>query len=204
VFLSKVIIVINYFKHIGCNGGVILGKKASKTKNQVSKTKGIAPESDLVLQDKIINAMANTSIILMSTMMGVFTQVIGSTFGAMASGMAEAFGGKEAGEKVDQEVKDGLPEVDAKMKSMMADLKKDIYSQMRQKRQELELVLSDPVFGVGPKIVERYDFKLPKLTQELDDTTLAQYSQLVVGGNEDFTKMFKELTEWIGSLPKPN
>jgi hypothetical protein len=86
---------------------------------------------------------------------------------------------------------------------MISDIRKDIYAQMGQKRKELEPLLSDSIFEVGPKIIEKYDFKLPKLTQELDDTALAQYSQLLVGEDPRFAKMFKELTEWISSLPKP-
>jgi Skp family chaperone for outer membrane proteins len=133
-----------------------------------------------------------------------FTQVIGSTMGTMTSGIAEAFGGKEASDKVDQEIKQRLPEIDEKMKAGISDLRKEIYAQMSQKRQELEKVLSDPTFEIGPKIIEKYDFNLPKLTQALDDTTLSKYSQLLISENEPFAKMFKELTEWINSLPKPN
>ncbi len=148
--------------------------------------------------------MANTSVILMSTIMGAFTDVIVNATGAMASGMAEAMGGKEAADNVNREIKQGLPEIDEKMKAMISDLRKDIYSQMKQKKQELMPLLSDPAFEVGPKIIEKYDFKLPKLTEELDDNALTQYSQLLVGEDIRFAKMFKELAEWINSLPKPN
>jgi hypothetical protein len=179
-------------------------KKSKSVKNQISKNKNLEKENVTALEDKIIYAMANTSIILMSMMMGAFTQMIGSSMGAMASGMAEAFGGKEVSDKVDQEIKQGLPEIDEKMKAGILDLRKEIYSQMNQKRKELEQALSDPAFEVGPKIIEKYDFNLPKLTQALDDTALSKYSQLLVTEDERFTKMFKELTEWINSLPKPN
>jgi hypothetical protein len=178
-------------------------KKGGIAKKQSSKKRDIS-ESKMIIEDKIIYAMANTSIILMSMMMGAFTQMIGPSMGAMASGMAEAFGGKEASDKVDQEIKQGLPEIDEKMKAGILDLRKEIYSQMNQKRKELEQALSDPAFEVGPKIIEKYDFNLPKLTQALDDTALSKYSQLLVTEDERFTKMFKELTEWINSLPKPN
>jgi len=179
-------------------------KKSSRTKNIILKKEDVTLHCGVVLEDKIINAMVNTSVILMSTMMGSFTQVIGSTMGAMASGMAEAMGGKEASNKVNQEINQGLPEIDGKMKAMISDLRKDIYSQMRQKRQELEPMLSDPVFKVGPEIIEKYDFNLPKLTQELDDNALTRYSQLLVSEDVRFGNMFKELTEWINSIPKPN
>ena len=72
---------------------------------------------------------------------------------------------------------------------------------MKQKKQELQGLLSDPKFEVGPKIIDRYDFKLPKLTQEIDDETLARYSQLVISEDSQFAEMFKGLTEWLNSLP---
>ena len=182
---------------------VVARKSVRSTKNQTEKAKDVALQNNEGREDKIINSMANTSVILMSTMMGAFTQVIVNATGAMASGMVEAMGGKEAGDQVNQEIKQKLPEVDEKMKAMISDIRKDIYSQMGQKKQELEPLLSDPAFEVGPKIIEKYDFKLPKLTQELDDNTLAQYSQLLVSEDTCFAEMFKELTKWINSLPKP-
>jgi hypothetical protein len=178
-------------------------KKASKTESHTPKAKDATSQSNSAREDKIMNAMVNISVILMSTMMGAFTQVMVSTTSAMASGMAEAMGGKEAGDKVNKEIKHRLPEVDEKMKEMISGIRKDVYAQMRQKKQELEPVLSDPSFEVGPRIIEKYDFNLPKLTQELDDISLAQYSQLLIREDVRFVKMFKELTEWISSLPKP-
>jgi len=178
-------------------------KRSSNRKNQTPKTNYVTLQREVNREDRIMNSMVNVSVILMSTMMGAFTQVLSNAAGSMASGMAEAIGGKEVGDKIDREIEKSLPEVDEKMKAMISDIRKDIYSQMKQKKQEIEPLLSDPAFEIGPKIIEKYDFKLPKLTQELDDNTLAQYSQLLVNENVLFAKMFKELTEWINSLPKP-
>jgi hypothetical protein len=68
----------------------------------------------------------------------------------------------------------------------------------------MQAMLADPAFEVGPKIIEKYDFNLPLLTQELDDNTLSQYSQLLASEDPYFVEMFKELTEWINALPKPS
>jgi hypothetical protein len=178
-------------------------KKSSNGKNQTAKIEIAILQSKTEREDKIINSMVNTSVILMSTMMGAFTQVIVSATGAMASGMAEAIGGKEAGDKVNQEIKQNLPAVDEQTKAMISDIRKDIYSQMKQKSKELAPLLSDPTFDAGPKIIEEYDFQLPKLTKELNDNALAQYSQLLKSENPQFVKMFSELTKWLSSLPKP-
>jgi hypothetical protein len=126
-----------------------------------------------------------------------------SATSAVASGMAEAMGGKEAGDEVNKEINQKLPEVDNKMKAMISDIRKDIYAQMGQKKKEIAPLLADPAFDVGPKIIENYDFNLQKLTQELDDKTLTQYSQLLVKEDPRFVKMFQELAKWLNSLPKP-
>ena len=178
-------------------------KKLSNTQNRTPEAKDTALQSKGDREDKIINSMVNTSVLLMSTLMGAFTQVIVKATGAMADGMAQALGGKEAGDQVNQDINQKLPEVDEKMKAMITDIRKDIYSQMEQKKQELESLLSDPLFASGPKIIEKYDFKLQKLTQKLDDNTLAQYVQLMLNEDEQFVEMFKELVEWLNSLPKP-
>jgi len=177
-------------------------KKLSNKKNRNVQVEYAALQSKTDRGEEIVNAMVNTSVILMSTMMGAFTQVMVNTTGVLASGMAGAMGGKEGEEKVNEEFKQKLPEVNEKMKTMISDIRKDIYAQIVQKRKEIEPLLSDPVFEAGPKIVEKYEFKLPKLTQELDDDTLAQYSQLLVREDPRFAKMFMELTKWISSLPK--
>jgi hypothetical protein len=65
-------------------------KKRPIIKNHSPKSRDVTPQSETILEDKIIYAMANTSVILMSMMMGLFTQVIGSTMGTMASGMAKS------------------------------------------------------------------------------------------------------------------
>ena len=178
-------------------------KKLSKSKKQKSKAEDPILKSKEDREDRIMNCIVNTSVLLMSTMMGAFTQVMVTATGAMASGMAQAMGGKEAGDQVKQEINQKLPEVDEKMKTMISDIRKDIYSQLEQKKLEFEPLLSDPTFDTGPKIIEKYDFKLPKLTQKLDDNTLTKYSQLLISENAQFLEMFKELNQWMSSLPKP-
>jgi len=149
-----------------------------------------------------MNAVMNTSIILMGTLMGGFGELFTNVAGAMASGMAEAVAGEEVGQEVSQEVKQKMPEVNEKMKAMMSDIRKDIYLQMNEKRKEIEPFLSDPMFDVGPKKIDEYDFGLPKLTEELDDDALAKYTNLLVSEDAKFAKLYSELTEWLSTLPK--
>ena len=134
--------------------------------------------------------------------MGAFTQVMVNATGTLTSGMSEALGGKEAGDKVEREIKHQMPEVNEKMKSMISEMRKEIYVQMDQKKKDIGSLLSDPAFDSGPTIIEKYDFKMQKLTQELDDDVLAKYLQLLTNENPEFLKMFSEVTEWLNSLPK--
>ena len=153
-------------------------------------------------EKKIMNAIVNTSIILMSILMGAFTEVMVNTTDAMASGIAEAIGGKEAGDQVHREVSQNLPEVDEKMKKLISDVRKDVYIQIGQKTKEIAPLLSNHTFDNGPKIIEKYDFQLPKLTEELDDNTILHYAKLLASEDSIFVELFKELTGWLNSLPK--
>ena len=77
----------------------------------------------------------------MSTMMGAFTNLKVDATGAMASRMAEALGGKDAEDKVSKEIKQGSPAVDEKVKAIISDIRKDIYSQMNQKRRGVRVLV---------------------------------------------------------------
>lgn len=149
-------------------------------------------------EKKIFNCMINSSIILMSSLMGAFSEIMVNTTSAMASGFAESLGDEEAKDKV----KEDMPDVNEKMMKLISDTRKDIYRQFEQKKKEIKPMLADSVFDEGPIIVENYDFGLPKLTEKLDDLSLASYSQLVVSEDKRFDAMFRELMNWMNNLPK--
>jgi len=183
--------------------GVMTRKKPQTQEDQFIRDKNNrAPKSKSNREKKIMNSIANTTIILTSTMVGALTEAMMNTADAVVSGMAEAISGKEAGEKVNEEFKQKQPEVNEKIESMISEMRKDIYAQLAQKSKQIEPLLSDPAFDIGPKTIEKHDFKLPKLTEELDDTVLAQYTQLLVSEDPSFAQMFKELTNWMNTLPK--
>jgi uncharacterized membrane protein len=160
---------------------------------------------ELIRENKIMNSVINTSIILMSSLMGGFAEIVVGAAGAMASGMAEMVGGEEAKEEAEKEFKQKLPQVTDKMRSMISDVRKDLYEQMEQKRNEIKPLISDPIFDIGPETIEKYDFGIPKLTQELDDNTLAQYTYLLLSEDATFGELFNSLGNWMNSLPQfPN
>jgi len=179
------------------------GKKRSDAGNEIVKSETATSQGNSADRTKkIMNAIVNTSIILMSTLMGAFTEIMVNATGAAASGLAETMGGKDAGEQVQRDFTQKLPEVNEKMKKLISDVRKDVHAQLGEKAKDIAALISDSKFDVGPRIIEKYDFKLPKLTEELDDTALAQYAQLLTSEDVNFAEMFKELTDWINSLPK--
>ncbi len=163
-------------------------KKPSETEDQVPLSKDETLQGKTNRERKIMNVILNTSIILMSTLMDGLTQIIMDTTGAVASGMAGAVAGEETAEKVNKEFKQKQPEVDEKIRTMISEVRKDVYVQLGQKRKEIEPFLTDPVFDTGPKTTDEYDFRLPKLTEELDDSSLAQYTRLLVSETQALLK----------------
>ena len=182
---------------------LLVEKKGSNTGYEIGNAKTAISQNETGEREKkIINAILNTSIILMSTLMNAFTEVMVNTTDAMASGMAEATGGKEAGVQVHREVKQKLPEVDKKMKKLISDVRKDVYIQIGQKTKEIAPLLSNHTFDNGLKIIEKYHFQLPTLAEELDDDALSHYAKLLASEDSIFVELFKELTGWLNSLPK--
>jgi hypothetical protein len=159
-------------------------------------------ENELNRENKIMNAVINTTIILMGTLMDGFAEIVVGAAGAMASGMAEVVGGEKAKEEAQKEFNQKLPQVTDKMRSMISDIRKDLYGQIMQKRKEIKPLISDPIFDVGPEAIEKYDFGIPKLTQELDDGTLAQYTYLLLSEDATFGELFNALADWMNSLPQ--
>lgn len=150
---------------------------------------------------KILNSILNTTVILMSSMMGGLTEAMVGVMGEMASGMAGAVGGEEAESQVAEEVQQKMPELGEEIKTMISELRQDVSAQFSQKMEEIRPHLSDPVYDQGPAIIEQYDFQLPKLTEELDEDAFAQYIQLLVSEDPRFSDMFQELVGWMNSLP---
>ena len=83
-------------------------RKRVEKEIQVSSGEGKVLLGDANRAQRIVNVVTNVSVLLMSTMMGAFSQIMVDTTGAVASGMAGALGGEEAGEKVEKEMKQKL------------------------------------------------------------------------------------------------
>lgn len=154
-------------------------------------------QSMTVRNKKIMNLIANTNIILLSTLEDLADLMMDS-MGAVAAGIAEAIDGEAVTDVY--EVEQDPPEVNEKVKAVVSDVRQDVYRQMKQKKDSIEKYLPDPRFDDALKIVDAYEFKLPKLTEELDEATLTAYLQLLITENPKFNEMFKKLTTLMNEM----
>ena len=154
-------------------------------------------QSMTVRNKKIMNLIANTNIILLSTLEDLADLMMDS-MGAVAAGIAKAIDGEAVTDVY--EVEQDPPVVNEKVKAVVSDVRQDVYRQMKQKKDSIEKYLPDPRFDDALKIVDAYEFKLPKLTEELDEATLTAYFQLLITENPKFNEMFKKLTTLMNEM----
>jgi hypothetical protein len=154
-------------------------------------------QSMTVRNKKIMNLIANTNIMLLSTLEDLADLMMDS-MGAVAAGIAKAIDGEAVTDVY--EVEQDPPVVNEKVKAVVSDVRQDVYRQMKQKKDSIEKYLPDPRFDDALKIVDAYEFKLPKLTEELDEATLTAYFQLLITENPKFNEMFKKLTTLMNEM----
>ena len=151
---------------------------------------------------RTMNAMANTGIIMMVTLMDGFAQTMMEATGAMAWGMAEEFGDEEGSDQVADDIENRMPDAKEQMMNMVSEMRTQLCEQMAQKADEIGPLLAERMFEKGPEILVVYEFGPPKLTEDLDDETIAEYAKPLVQGDKYFTEMFGELTAWMNGLPQ--
>ena len=98
-------------------------------------------QSMTVRNKKIMNLIANTNIILLSTLEDLANLMMDS-MGAVVAGIAETIDG-EAGKDV-YEVEQKPPEVNEKVKAVVSEVRQDVYRQMEDKKGSIEQFLPDP------------------------------------------------------------
>lgn len=129
--------------------------------------------------DKIRNLLLNQSVIFM----GLFEEALADVGDRLA------------------ETKDVSGSARNLVSELLSEIREEALAQIPSPP-ELERHVADPAFDEGIEIAERYDLNLPRLTESLDDMTLASYIFLLKGGNPDATRMLRELQDWQKRLPK--
>lgn len=154
-------------------------------------------------EKKILNVIYNTSILLMSTMTetfsDIFTKLSKEMVTAINTGLSTPTNNvKENHETIDK-TQDEFPK---QMRELLLGMKVDITKQLKEKKEKIDSIIKDRKFDEGIAIVDRYNFNLPKLSCDLDEHSLFRYLILLKEDNEQFTKMFQELLEWMKDLPQ--
>ena len=172
-------------------------KKMARNKNPSSEQDNPDRET------QILNIISNTTILLVSMMTEAMTSVFTKLSKEMMTAMSRGFGAPEDSTKDIQRTTDDLErKIPEELHKQLHEMKTDITKQMNEKKEQIAPLLSDKRFDGGIEIVQRYEFNLPKLTCDLDERSLLGYLALLNKDDEQFTKMFKELLEWMNNLPQ--
>ncbi len=168
----------------------------------------------LARDEKLENLIMNHSMIFMgmfeeafSTLADKMTEALAMGTAAMADALAQGMppsssrsGAARAGKKITAEIS---PEVRAQIGRLFSGIREEIASQWPKNASVFKQYISSRAFDRGIKIVEKYDFGRPRLTEKLSDEVLASYVFLLQSGDKELGRMFKELAEWQAGLPKP-
>lgn len=160
---------------------------------------------------KVENLILNYSMIVMSTFEEMFASLaakLADTMGEITQTMGEAMTGTGSGtppreRRVETKVPKVGPQVSAEVKKAFAQLRAEARSQLSMKDKSFKEFVRNPALDGGVKIVEKYDFRLPKLTEQLSDEDFASYVLLIRKENHELAKMLGELGEWQKGVPKP-
>jgi len=158
--------------------------------------------------EKLQNLIMNHSMIFMGMFEEAFssiaekmTEALSEGAGALADALAQgASGDTSAGKKLKNQV---TPAVRAEIGNLFSGIREEMSSQWPKNAAIFKRYIGSPAFDRGIEIVEKYDFRRPKLTEKLSDEVLASYIFLLQSGDKEVGRMFKELKEWQAALPKP-
>ena len=158
--------------------------------------------------EKLENLIVNHSLIFVGMFEEAFADIAEKMTEAIGAGMAAAAGALASSEthaaaRVGKKMKKVTPEVRAEIEQAFSGMHEEMAAQWPKNPKTFKQYISGPKFDKGIAIVEKYDFKRPKLTEKLSDEELASYIFLVKSGNAEIGKMFKELADWQSGLPTP-
>ncbi len=168
------------------------------TKKNTTQPNTPAEKKDDDRETKILNLLCNTSLILMTMITEAVSQVFTNLTKEMVTALSASFDAPQDTSGTLDELEKNLP--DTLRKELMT-MKSDLQKQLNEKKQDLGSLLADPRFDTGIAIVERVSLPFPKLTTDLDERSLFGYLALLQTENPQVTAMFKELFEWMNTLP---
>jgi hypothetical protein len=163
--------------------------------------------------EKLENLIMNHSMIFMgmfeeafSTLAEKMTEALAVGAGAVADALAgvSSTGAKRPSAGISKKFQGEItPEVRSQIGEVFSGIREEMASQWPKNTSVFKKYITSPAFDKGIKIVGAYDFGRPRITEKLSDEVLASYVFLVQSGDPEVAKMFKELSEWQSTLPKP-
>jgi hypothetical protein len=130
----------------------------------------------------------------------IFTKLSKEMITAISTGLGAP---KDALKEIHGETDNRQKEFSKQMRQQLLEVKTDITTQLKEKKEKLASIIADKRFDEGIAIVERYKFSLPQLSCDLDERSFFGYITLLQENDEQFNKMFQELLEWMKNLPQP-
>jgi hypothetical protein len=166
---------------------------------------------ELTREEKAENLLFSYSMILMATFEEAFanlassmTDALAKTGSAVANAMSSSFGDNaEAGSDSSSNLDDLGPRTSEKVKDAFDQIRTQARSDFSAKEGSIRSILNDPVIDEGVKIVESFDFKLPRLTERLGDDDLSKYMTLLHDKDPKIMRMLQKLAAWQEKLPRP-
>jgi len=162
--------------------------------------------------EKVENLLFNYSMILMATFEEAFanlastmTEALAKTGAAMTEAMTSSFGASSEGETDNgpsMKLDDLGPRTSEKVKEAFAEIRTQAGADFSTKDKSIKKIAQDPVSDEAVGIVERFDFKIPRLTERLSDDDLAKYMALLKKEDPELMKMLKQLAVWQEKLPQ--
>jgi hypothetical protein len=163
--------------------------------------------------EKVENLLFNYSMLLMASFEAAFanlastmTDALAKTGAVMAEAMTSSFGGSSEGE-IDNgpsmKLDDLGPRTSEKVKEAFADIRTQASADFSTKDESIRKIVKDSATDEAVRIVESFDFKLPRLTERLSDGDITKYMDLLKNEDKQLMKMLKQLAIWQEKLPKP-
>jgi len=133
--------------------------------------------------------------------MGMFEEDLTALADRMVYATASS---KRSGTSASKDAKDEVaPESRALISEIFSGIREEASSQRTRDPRAFKRYVLGPALDKGLQIVESYDFGRPKLTERLSDDVLASYVFLLLSGDKELGRMFKEIDGWKAGLPEP-
>ncbi len=150
---------------------------------------------------KAMNAIVNWGLIFIGGFQLDFSKAFTGLAEGIGKSMAKSFGGEK--EKVDlKEVKN---QMNKEILKMITEMKKEVAAQMTPENlDQMKKLLTEEDCNKIINIIEKYDFGLPPLTEELSDEALVGYLYLSQKKNKNYEKMMDEFGKFNDEYQKSN